>query len=308
MRATCENCGQLVDGEYCGRCGQSTATIDRPALALAKDLASEALALDSRIRRTLWPLIARPGRVAREYVEGHRARFVPPVRLYLLTSFFMFVVLSFGEFEVSSVEVGGREVTVDSIATRDATNPVADSSGAVAETGGTGQNPSDSSGTSGRATPEGRLMLDLGAEELNERLAVGVQRLLADPAAFNDVFIDRMTKVMFVLLPAFAGLLKLLWRRRLYVHHIVFAIYFHSFVFLLVGFAGLPEAVGLNRLAALLDLLVLTIPIYLVLALKTFYQSGWPRTVLSAAVVSTTYGVIGIAAIMTLLVWSVLAL
>ena len=33
------------------------------------------------------PLFFRPGLVPRDYVAGHRARFVPPFRLYLLASF-----------------------------------------------------------------------------------------------------------------------------------------------------------------------------------------------------------------------------
>ncbi len=283
MRATCENCGTPVEDSFCTSCGQSTSSIDLPVVDFARDFASEALSLDSRVRRTLWPLIVRPGQVAREYVEGHRARFVPPVRLYLMASFFMFVVLSFTELRVSNVEVGGRQVTADSIA-------------AFA--------PREEAQDEG----QGSFEVDLGEDEINQRIAVGFQRLLADPAAFNQVFIDRLAKSMFILLPAFAGLLKLLWWKRLYVHHLVFAIYFHSFVFLLVGLVGLPEALGWEWLAQAMEFLMLTVPLYLVVALRTFYASGWIGTVLKAGVVTATYGIMGIAAMMTLLVLSILAL
>jgi len=293
VRATCENCGTPVDDQYCTSCGQSTANIDLPVVDFARDMASEVLGFDSRVRHTLWPLLFKPGQVPREYVEGHRARFVPPVRLYLLTSFFMFVVLSFTEFQVSNVEVDGRQVTAGSIA---APGPAETAPATEAEIDSTSQEGA------------GAFTVDLGADEWNDRLAVGFQRLLADPSAFNQVFIDRLAKSMFVLLPAFAGLLKLLWWKRLYVHHLVFAIYFHSFVFLLVGSVGLPDALGLERLARVTDILLLSVPIYLVVGLRTFYASGWVGTLLKSAVVTATYGVMGVATMLTLLVISVLAL
>ena len=293
MRVTCENCGTPVDDQYCATCGQSTSTIDLPVVDFVRDMASEALGLDSRVRRTLLPLLFKPGQVPRDYVEGHRARFVPPVRLYLLASFFMFVVLSFSEFQVSNVEVGGRQVTVDSIATRGLADTV---TAADAEADSTSQEGGEG------------LTVDLGADEWNDRLAVGFQRLLADPSAFNQVFIDRLAKSMFVLLPAFAGLLKLLWWKRLYVHHLVFAIYFHSFVFLIVGTVGLPAALGFERFARVADFLLMSVPIYLVVGLRMFYASGWVGTLLKSAVVTATYGVMGVATMLVLLVVSILAL
>ena len=300
MRATCDNCGTPVGDQYCSSCGQSTSTIDVPVVDFARDMASEALGLDSRVRHTLWPLLFRPGQVPREYVEGHRAKFVPPVRLYLLASFFMFVVLSFTEFEIQNVEVGGRGVSVDSIATL-----VADSVASRAE----GEEQTRAEGQA--ASPAGggpSIQFDLGEDAMNERLAVGFQRLLADPSAFNQVFIDRMAKSMFVLLPAFAGLLKLLWWKRLYVHHLVFAIYFHTFVFLLVGTVALPDALGLEGIARISDFLMLGVPLYLVAGLRTFYMSGWVGTALKSAIVTATYGIMGVATMMILLVVSILSL
>lgn len=310
MRATCENCGAPRDGPYCGQCGQSEASLDLPATEFARDVASEAFGLDSRVRHTMWPLVARPGLVAREYVSGHRARFVPPIRLYLLTSLFMFVVMSFGDLRVSTVEVGGRQVTADSIGPRPGEEQESSANEAAgapeAPAGSEAQDEAESVGDGDRAS-QGTFMLDLGVEQLNDRLARGMQQILTDPTDFNRIFIDRLAKAMFVLLPLFALFLKFFWWRRLYVHHMVFAIYFHSFVFLVVGFTGLPEIVGLDAASRWLDLLMLTVPVYLALALRRFYGDGWPRTLFKATALSLTYGVIGIVAVVTLLIVSVLS-
>ncbi len=60
----------------------------------AREFANEAFSLDSRLRLTLKPLFFEPGAVPRDYVAGHRARFVPPIRLFVFASFAMFVTMS----------------------------------------------------------------------------------------------------------------------------------------------------------------------------------------------------------------------
>ena len=83
----CLNCGRLLDGRYCATCGQSDTDFDIPVARFAKEFLSESFDLDARLRQTVGPLFLRPGHVAAEYVAGHRARFVPPIRMYVLASF-----------------------------------------------------------------------------------------------------------------------------------------------------------------------------------------------------------------------------
>ncbi|WP_291071711.1 DUF3667 domain-containing protein [Hyphomonas sp.] len=49
--------------------------------------------LDGRLWRTLPKLMLRPGRMTREYIDGKRSRYVPPFRLFLLTSVIFFVTM-----------------------------------------------------------------------------------------------------------------------------------------------------------------------------------------------------------------------
>ncbi|WP_373008285.1 DUF3667 domain-containing protein [Hyphomonas sp.] len=43
--------------------------------------------------RTLPDPLIRPGRMTRAYLDGQRARFIPPLRLYVLASLVLFVLL-----------------------------------------------------------------------------------------------------------------------------------------------------------------------------------------------------------------------
>lgn len=114
----CRNCGTVVTGRYCGNCGQLAQTFHRPIWSLASEVLGDFLSLDGRVMRTLPSLMLRPGKVTKEYLAGKRQRFVPPFRLYLLTSFIYFLMLfaygdSQGWFDIRYANLGGVPVTID---------------------------------------------------------------------------------------------------------------------------------------------------------------------------------------------------
>src|SRR5436190_18919279 len=78
----CANCGAPLAGEYCTECGQR----HEPHVHSVTHFAAEALEsithADSRLWRTLWFLLAKPGRLTLEFFAGHRVSYLPPVRLY----------------------------------------------------------------------------------------------------------------------------------------------------------------------------------------------------------------------------------
>jgi hypothetical protein len=97
---------------------------------------------------------------------------------------------------------------------------------------------------------------------------------------------------MFVLMPLFALMLKLFYvfRRRLYMEHLIVALHSHAFLFLwlllctlLAVFARWLESHALwttGPLNWLERILVLWAPIYLLLMQKRIYRQGWPMTLL----------------------------
>ena len=80
----CANCGALLQGYYCHVCGQSADTHKRSILHLAWEGIEGLLHLDGRLVRTVPDLFFRPGRLARDYMEGRVARHVPPFRTFLV--------------------------------------------------------------------------------------------------------------------------------------------------------------------------------------------------------------------------------
>jgi hypothetical protein len=89
----CPNCGKPMIGAYCAVCGQERDTHRRSVWGLIKVLIEDIASFDSRILRTGWALIARPGELASAFREGRTQRYLPALRLYLFVSLIFFLVL-----------------------------------------------------------------------------------------------------------------------------------------------------------------------------------------------------------------------
>jgi hypothetical protein len=150
---------------------------------------------------------------------------------------------------------------------------------------------------------------------LNHRLNLAAQRMHANLAAMSgdgeapqrarerivgELF-SALPQTMLLLLPLFALLLKLvyLWRRRLYMEHLIVALHSHAFLFLallavvlltLLGDALAPHAAwAASALGMLRTALLVWIPLYLLLMQKRVYRQGWPMTLFKYLLVGYCY-------------------
>ena len=89
VQTICPNCGTAIVGHYCHECGQS-AHLPRSIGHIFHDILHGVLHFDSKGWRTLPMLVARPGTLTRDYVEGKRARYVAPFPMFLFTVFVMY--------------------------------------------------------------------------------------------------------------------------------------------------------------------------------------------------------------------------
>jgi hypothetical protein len=94
----CANCEAVVDGRFCANCGQP-AHVHRSLLHVAEEFLHGLTHFDGKAWKTLPLLLFRPGKLTHDYVHGKRARYVPPVALFLLTVFLMFFAFSFASLD-----------------------------------------------------------------------------------------------------------------------------------------------------------------------------------------------------------------
>jgi Protein of unknown function (DUF3667) len=90
----CPNCTKPMIGAYCAICGQERDTHRRSVWGLVKVLVEDIASFDSRIMRTGWALVVRPGELASAFREGRTQRYLPALRLYLFVSLIFFLMLS----------------------------------------------------------------------------------------------------------------------------------------------------------------------------------------------------------------------
>jgi hypothetical protein len=126
-----------------------------------------------------------------------------------------------------------------------------------------------------------------------------VKRLKQDPGAFKNAVLSAVPTTLFVLVPLFALMLKLayVFKRRLYMEHLIVGLHSHAFLcldlLLILLVARLdnwlaPQPGALSTLFGWIEgLLIAWMPVYLLIMQKRVYAQGWPMTLLK-------YGVLGI--------------
>lgn len=265
----CLNCGTRLRGQYCGVCGQRA----RNRLISLWELISEAfgdlLEIDSRLWRTLIPLLSRPGRLTRDYLEGRRARYMPPFRTYLVLSLIFFVVAFFDprddlsllfepEPEPTAEELAEKESEAGE-ATQEMLDELAKEGIIVGDTVSDEQAEDVNEATAQTAEDaddDFNIQIDADTGDCNvtggnlselpewfkrrftpERLKRVCERVTLDGGkSFVDLLLDNIPVALIVLLPLMALVLKVLYplSRRYFVEHLLFVVHYHAFFFLIL--------------------------------------------------------------------------
>ncbi len=97
---------------YCGACGQRAEPPVHSLVHFSRVATEDLTHADSRLWRTLSALLFRPGFLTAEFLAGRRARYLPPVRLYLVLSvaFFLFAAATQPKLAVLQFDDDGKAV------------------------------------------------------------------------------------------------------------------------------------------------------------------------------------------------------
>ena len=98
----CFSCGETMTGLFCHSCGQKNDDYRRSIWSLFAETFASVFSLENRMWRTWLVLLAKPGRVAREYSDGKRTNWTSPIRIYLALSIILFGYMSLTETRIFS--------------------------------------------------------------------------------------------------------------------------------------------------------------------------------------------------------------
>jgi len=276
----CLNCGAELHGGYCAGCGQRSVPANPTVAELTGDAWRELSGYDGRIASTFRGLL-RPGHLTVEYLQGRRARYLSPVRLYLLASVVYFVAAA------------AAPLTTDGDA--DLVGPL----GMNIELTDRGD------GNARSMTPEERAQLIRDIDDAAWFVRPLLRAVADDPDAFRTRVFTIMPRVFFGLLPVFAAIVALFYRGRTFPTALVFAAHLHAFAFLTFA---LSELAKLTRQPILMGLVsVAALGVFVVYALRSFrvvYDGGWPLTMAKSVGIGVVYLLASLPAFGIILAWA----
>ncbi len=317
----CLNCGTRLRGQYCGSCGQRARSRLISLWELITDAFGDLFELDSRLWKTLGPLLLKPGQLTRDYLSGKRARFMPPFRTYLVLSLLFFLVAFFDPVGDLELETGEQPTAAEEAEAAERRQQILDELAAAGIDVGSDQVPEDvAEELSSIAEDSATLRLSIGDTELDEncdvtdedvedlpallrgfltkqRLKHICERLSSEPKQLFENLLDNVPAALIVLLPIMALVLKMLYplSRHYYVEHLLFFIHFHAFFFMLLtlqilfsrlgGLVFIPDAIVVLAIVAT----SFYVPIYLFIAMRRVYQQGFWLTLVKYFVLGAAY-------------------
>jgi hypothetical protein len=236
---------------------------------------------DGRFAATVRTLVRKPGRLTIEFLEGRRARYISPLRLYLMASLVYFVLAvaapTVRTQDGKPVYLGLRVASTSSEPSRPQRVAYADK---------------QSLDKGEELTPEERAAALESMSHAPRLIQPMLRRAIQDPAGFRRSLLEAMPRMLFALLPVFAGIIALFWRGRKYAEHLYFAIHLNAFVFLALAAV---EAMKFTRAATpviLVSLISLAaVPIYATLAFRRVYGGGLLATLGKEVGVGVLYAV-----------------
>ncbi len=86
------NCGAVVHGRFCHVCGQENIPPKESFWHLVTHFMYDITHFDGKFFSTLKYLLFKPGFLSHEYLRGRRASYLHPIRMYVFTSAFFFLV------------------------------------------------------------------------------------------------------------------------------------------------------------------------------------------------------------------------
>jgi Protein of unknown function (DUF3667) len=239
----CPNCEAKVPNDgynFCNNCGQENRDIKLPVRYFVTDFFESLTNLDTKTFHSLRDLLMSPGLLTKNFNANKRARYVPPFRLYLLTSALFFLLLTFVfKKDVVENEANFRNTLIK-------------------ETGAGQISMFTLTRFSGEQFKQLLAIEDVSVAKvdsfcqasniktdfINSRILKGLLDFRTgklQASQIEEMLFENLSYSLFLCMPIFAFLLFLFNDRNKYFfsEHFVFALHFHTYVFIVLGISSL---------------------------------------------------------------------
>ena len=313
----CLNCNAEVEGRFCHSCGQENIELKESVWDIIAHFFQDITHFDGKFFSSLKYLVTRPGFLSTEYMIGRRASYINPIRMYIFTSAFFFLIffsfIKINEKSIVTTDMNGKTFAqieaMDSLAFDAFTKNVNKEDGKkpMPMTRADFKNYFDSAKENAgfqfipgryKSKAEYDSVLQSGKKkhnwwqkqlvykqiEVNEKFK---NNMSGGISAFINILLHSLPQMFFILLPLFALILKLLYIRHknyFYVNHGIFSIHFYIFTFIamliLFGLGKLNGELNWTLISVIEIIISLGLFFYLYKAMRNFYKQRRAKTII----------------------------
>ncbi|MFI5137614.1 MAG: DUF3667 domain-containing protein [Sphingobacteriales bacterium] len=272
----CLNCGATLQGPFCHVCGQENLQIKESFGHMMNHAISDYFHFDHKFFHTLKPLFFKPGMLTNEYMAGRRTQYLHPVKMYIFISIVYFLLLFQQKNQPVNVEhrsMTAKELNAAVKAVNDNTympaqakkEVVADlykANGYLIINNKLAKDTSKKAKAQSETDATNHGMINVTTNDTSYAQYLNSQQKLPAPKRdgwfksyyYKKAFAIRQQKInikeviedglkhnfpkmMFVLLPLFALILTITFRRnkKFYVEHLIYSFHLHCFLFLFLA-------------------------------------------------------------------------
>jgi hypothetical protein len=315
----CLNCDTMVHGKYCHICGQENVEPKETFWGMVTHFFNDITHFDGKFFTTLKDLLFKPGFLSAEYMKGRRVSYLNPVRMYVFTSAIFFLIFfsvtdpgdTFKLVDDGSLSLAGRDSILQDIEKslqedpdnqnfkkqvellKDTSRPLSELDllpySTVIGTRGYDYTSRAQYDSIQKARPPGERdnwltgLWNKRAIRINEKYRSEKSLSLT---SFSDKLLHKLPYMLFVSLPFFALILKLLYMRKrkeyYFADHGIFSVHHYILSFILLLFIFLwdkmSDITGWAVWNILLAITIIAWPVYLFLGMKRFYRQNGFKT------------------------------
>lgn len=330
----CPNCGIDLqkNDRFCAACGQKVGPSRLSLWQFLSQILANTFAIDGKLWMTLKALL-RPGYLSLAWLDGRRETFIHPVRLFLFAVIIHLAVINFfvsRDWFVAADEASEDQRSViqientltharqwrmtldssdqatpgldqlihrlDSLFNKEKTTPHSTFGG-----GWISDHDIVLSQYDLVATPADTLFQRENVSPLAGRVFLGqLLKAYRHPKSFGNFLVGRLSWMIFLLVPASALVLFLMYLRSgaFYMEHLVFSLHFHVFAFMVVSLGIIVDSL---TQASVTILSFAGSGVYTLFAMKRFYRQRWLRTMVKFFLFHFAYFWLGLGSLLLLL-------
>ena len=285
----CLNCGIEVAGRFCQQCGQENVEVKESFFQLLRHFVEDLTHFDGKLWKTVKLLLFKPGSLTKLYIEGKRASYIHPIRMYIFVSAVFFLFMFTGEAPVKPEGAGSKANT-----SKDFASGLQEGLELELDNDTVNYKTIAAYNAAQQKLPSSKKDNWLDAElkkkgiELNEKY--GGDNLKIGKALIEK-FENYFSRMLYISLPIFAFFIWVLYRRNknhFFVDHIIFSIHIYCAFYIILFITQIVSIVNdffSDQLSGIIAFIVpLSLVFYLYKSLKNHFNQSRKKTLLKCLI------------------------